>query len=254
MALLTDPHILSADDLAAYEASVISVAATHNIDIPKKITAATEEVSDKVFRWLLRMNAAASPLTAPDVSTVVLTPVLRRWLIFESLTLIFGDAYNSQLNDRFQGKFSEYLAKASAAEEGVQGIGIGVVGAPLPKPSAPVVTTQAGTGPAGNYLVHASWVDRSGQESAIGESQTISIDAESTFAVSMGPAAVPTAAIGWNIYAGTASGTVTRQNAAVLAVNGTWTLPASGLISGSEPSDGQDPDFYLNALRRWQRG
>jgi hypothetical protein len=46
-------------------------------------------------------------------------------------------------------------------------------------------------------------------------------------------AVAPTIATGWNIYASVAPGIETQQNAAVIDIGSSWTMPVTGLIAGS---------------------
>ena len=39
---------------------------------------------------------------------VVVTPPLKLWHTFRTLEMVYGDAYNSQLNDRYAGKRDEF--------------------------------------------------------------------------------------------------------------------------------------------------
>ncbi len=45
---------------------------------------------------------------ADDPGRVVVTPPLKLWHMFLSLEMVYRDAYNSQLNDRYAGKRDEF--------------------------------------------------------------------------------------------------------------------------------------------------
>ncbi|HEY7210658.1 MAG TPA: hypothetical protein VH477_10335, partial [Bryobacteraceae bacterium] len=111
MALFTDNGIITLDDLLPFEGSLGQVASLHGIDIDSKISLASNAVGDRLMLWLL--NAGASDpqwlsRRALGLSTVVVTPPLRRWLCLDSLARVFAEAYNIQLNSRYQGKWAEY--------------------------------------------------------------------------------------------------------------------------------------------------
>ena len=40
----------------------------------------------------------------PSIEQVVVTPPLKLWHIFRTLEMVYRDAYNSQLNDRYAGQ------------------------------------------------------------------------------------------------------------------------------------------------------
>ncbi len=107
MALFTDPAVVTLDDLLEFEASLAGVASSYGIDVDNKISLATSAISDKLMLWLLNSGAADPQWLNRrmlGLSTVVVTPSLQRWICFESLSRVFAEAYNVQLNTRFQGK------------------------------------------------------------------------------------------------------------------------------------------------------
>ena len=64
---------------------------------------------------------------------MVVTEPMRQWHIHKTLVLIYRDAYNNQLNDRYQGKWAEYEALAKASAQTYFQIGVGLVADPVPK-------------------------------------------------------------------------------------------------------------------------
>lgn len=259
MALFTDAEIVSLDDLLQYENSLVQVSSSHSIDVSTKVNLSVGAIGDKVMLWLLKVGASDPQWINRrllGLSTVVVTPTLHRWLCFDSLSRFFAEAYNVQLNTRFQGKWTEYQQQASEAADLVFMSGIGIVYNPLPQPAMPVVSFQNTTAPAETLFVQTSWVDSRGDESMLSPVNGSIVNSASTVTISMAESTqlVPMAATGWNLYAGTTSNDLTRQNNAPLVIGTTFPLTAFGLISGPEPIGGQQPNFYIALSRQIQRG
>jgi hypothetical protein len=259
MALFTDPNVVTLDDLIQFEASLVQVSTTHSIDVSTKINLAVSAISDKLMLWLLDSGASDPQFLQRrnlGLSTVVVTPTLYRWVCFDSLSRFFAEAYNVQLNTRFQQKWTEYQQQSQQAADMVFMSGIGVVNNPLPRPAMPLLTVVPGSSAAGSLFVETTWVDSKGNESAPSEANGHLLPELSSLTVtpSAGYANIPPAAVGWNIYASTTDADFTAQNAAPLPLNQTWQLPAAGLASGGAPSGGQHPDFYIALTRRMLRG
>ncbi len=109
MALFTDAEIIVPQDLLPFESSLLQVASTHGINVDQKITLAKDTVGEKLLLFLQDAGVSDPQWLSRRViglSTVVVTPPLKRWLCFESLTRFFAEAYNVQLNTRFQGKWT----------------------------------------------------------------------------------------------------------------------------------------------------
>ncbi len=64
----------------------------------------------------------------------------------------------------------------------------------------------------------------------------------------------PPNAVGWNVYAGLAPDAISLQNATPMAVQTSWTIPATGLILGVSVGNGQSPDYHNVNDRVTQRG
>lgn len=259
MALFTDAGIVMLDDLLQYETSLVQVASSHGINVDTKINIATNIIGDKLMLWLLDQGASDPQwLTRRSLglSTIVVTSTLKRWLCFDSLSRFFAEAYNVQLNTRFQGKWTEYKQQASEASDMVFMSGIGIVYNPLPKPALPLVSIQNGSAPAQAMFVQTAWTDQFGNEGALSPINGVILNGASTVAVGMaeGAISVPAAALGWNVYASSTETDLTRQNTAPLAIGATWQLPSSGLIDGSQPIGGQQPNFFLSLARKIRRG
>ncbi len=259
MALFTDTAVVTIDDLLPIEATLVQVAASHGIDVDTKIDLAQNGISDKLMLWLLNSGAADPQWLTRRViglSTVVVTPTLQRWICFESLARIYAEAYNAQLNTRYQGMWEEYKKEADEASNLFYLTGVGIVYNPLPKPAMPLISFQTGNVPAQAMFIQTAWVDASGNESALSVENGAVLTANSSAAVAMAEGALgaPAAAAGWSVYGGSQSGDLTRQNVTPLAVGSTWDLPASGLQIGPPPIDGQLAALYITLANRFRRG
>jgi hypothetical protein len=259
MALFTDAEIVSLTDLLPFEASLVQVASAHGINVDTKISIATNTVSEKLL-LLLRDTGMSDPQWLSrqviGLSTVVVTPPLQRWLCFESLTKVFAEAYNAQLNTRFQGKWKEYRDESQFAADQTIQAGLGIVFRPLPKPQMPEVSVQQGSAPAESLFVQTSWVDSQGDESALSPVNGLIVNNLSAISVQMAEGALgsPPAALGWNVYIGSNSNRITLQNGNPLSIGSTWTLPASGIVDGDEGGNGQAPQCFVPVSRQIRRG
>ncbi len=257
MALFTDAEIVTLDDLLKYENSLAQVSSSHNIDVDTKIRLAVASVGDSLLLWLTKMGPADPQWLQRrqlGLSTVVVTSPLQRWLCFDSLARFFSEAYNVQLNTRFQGKFTEYQQLAGDAASMAFTSGIGLVYAPLPMPALPVVTVSTGAAPQEGMFVQTAWIDRYGNEGALSPVNGVILSADSSITVAMAGNSAPAAATGWNIYASTQPDNPTRQNNSALPIGTSWELPAGGLVAGASAINGQQPNFYLTLARELQRG
>ena len=257
MALFTDTGIVSLDDLLQYENSLVQISSTHGINVDTKINLSVSALGDKLLYWLLNVKAA-DPQWANrreiGLSTVVVTPAVHRWLCFDSLARFFEEAYNTQLNTRFQGKWTEYQKLGADTADVVFMTGIGVVDIPLPRPEMPAVSIQGGGTLNGPLFVRTAWVDSGGNEGALSPVNASLLSSDFSVGVAMSDGSVPGGALGWNVYGSTTAGGLTRQNNAPLTPGSTWHLPASGLVAGADPVDGQNPNAYVTLSRRIQRG
>ena len=130
--------------------------------------------------------------------------------------------------------------------------GVGLVFTPLSKPVRPLLGQLAGVQPARTYYVRVEWVNTSG--AAGSPSETASITTLPGSALTVRAVNAPPSATGWHVYAGQLDDQVSKQNNAPLALGATWTLPSTGLVTGSEPGNGQMPEHYLRHIPVLQRG
>lgn len=260
MALFTDSAVVTLDDLLPYEESLAQVAATHGINVDTKICLSMTGIGNKLRMWLYSM-APTQPLwilgtTHVDLNTIVVTPTLFNWICMDSLNRFFAEAYNVQLNTRFQGKWTEYQKAASEAEQLFFATGIGCVFNPLPRPEMPLVSVESGTASAQAIFVQTAWVDVQGTESALSAVNGQVLSGANTIAVAMaeGATGAPAAATGWNVYASASESGLTLQNSSPLPIGSVWQLPSTGLIAGNMPQNGQKPQYHINLAHQIRRG
>ena len=259
MALFTDAGVITINDLLNYEGTLVKVASDHHINVETKIALATSVVSDRLMLWLLNIGASDPQWVSRrliGLSTVVATEPLRRWLVFESLSRVFGEAFNLQLNTRFQAKWQEYQSEAKAAADYAFGSGIGIVFSPLSEPAMPLISVQSGTASASALFVQTTWVDAKGCESSASPVNGLILPDQSGISVAMAEGAIdpPKTAVGWNVYIGIDGNRPTRQTGAPQHIGSTWELPSTGVIVGSLVSDGQKPHFYIRTSKQMLRG
>jgi hypothetical protein len=263
MALFTDTAVITLDDLASFENTIGQVASAHGINVDTKIALATSDIAAQLKLWLLDQRPV-EPLwfnvfltrNLLDLSTVVVTPTLYRWLCTSSLAKVFAEAYNAQLNTRFQAKMTEYQQETSNSAELVLRAGLGMVFKPLTKPPMPLLSVQTGNLPAQSIYFQTTWVDSAGNEGAPSEENGFILGSGSgvTVAIVPNPASVPAAAAGWNVYAGNSADGLMRQNVVPIATGAVWQMPDSGITFGPAPGTGQQPDYWVPLSRRMLRG
>jgi hypothetical protein len=260
MALLTDGNPNDTEALRVYEAAILDVAKVETIDLDAKLCLATVEISQDVLDVLLGHTRAQYSLTSPmradrrtiGVADVVVSPQMKRWHALHTLAVVYRDAYNNQLNDRYKNKWEEYRELARGAKERTLEFGIGLVGAPVPRAGMPVLGATAGTLPGTIYYAQVSWVVATGQEGSASPATTFQTADNSGLTVAAVNA--PAVAAGWNVYLGLTVSTLTLQNSSPLAIGATFTLPGSGLVNGASPGDGQAADMFVTGGRILRRG
>ena len=259
MALFTDGPVSDILDLNARDSQLNTVASTENIDVTQKMTLAQDEIALELTTLLGRSIYADQAFwlaPAPGLGSVVVTPALKLWHTLRSLELVYADAYNNQLNDRYAGKRNQFHAMAESAYEKLIQIGIGIAASPVPQ--APIPNVIAAGSPQGviplpdsTYYVTISWVNAQGEEgaSAIPAAVTTS---SGTLLIQAGSA--PRNAAAWNVYVGTAPDTMSLQNPSPLAPGQTWLQPGILMNGRRAPGSGQAPSYIKPVPRMLQRG
>ena len=255
MALFIDGMLNSLLELQSYENRILDVASTENIDVTGKARIAKERLASEL-RLFLRRNSPSDSfwaLTARvNVDDVVVSDPMKRWHAYETLSLIYQDAYNNQLNDRYLGKWKEYAQLAKGALLTLFEVGIGIVRNPAPKASGPALIVGGGTGGGTGYYLSVAWVNGTGEEGQPSDVQQAFSDGTTAMQVTV--ANPPKNVTGWNLYAGASPDTLALQNAVPMGLSEIWSEPTTGLSSGRRPSYGQEPDCWIIDRRAIARG
>jgi hypothetical protein len=244
MALITDGAVASIEELSGHDTQLLNVATVEGIDVTRKLALAQEELSVEVAGLLGRLNAP------PGIHQVVVTPPLKLWHIFRTLEMVYGDAYNSQLNDRYAGKRDEYHGMAKWAYDQVIRGGLGIVTDPVEQAATPELRLSAGGLADGAYYVAIAWTNAAGEEGGSSVPAVIEVSG-SSFAVQ---AATTPNVQGWNVYSGTSPSAMTIQNSPTLAPGQTWVQPDTLSTTGRQAGSGQAPNYRLPVPRTIQRG
>lgn len=177
---------------------------------------------------------------------------LKRWQALHTLEIVYRDAFNNQLNDRYQAKFLEYQALSRDARERNFRFGVGLALTPIPQAQVPVISAVAGTIPETTYYAQTSWVAVSGQEGEPSEMTAYDAPAGSLPVVQM--ASPPAVATAFNVYLGLTPDGLALQNQTPVPVGQSFTLPGTGLTAGAAPGDGQSADTYISGGWMLRRG
>src|ERR1700732_1929439 len=158
--LLTDVCPNDTEALRVYESAVLDVANTEAIDLKVKLRLALDEIVDDVLDILLSHSTDFTALSrrTRGVSDVVVTPQMKRWHALHTLEVFYRDAFNNQLNDRYQAKSQEYHELSRVARLHTVRFGIGLVNNPMPQADSPLVTFTIGTPPAAVFYIQVAWV------------------------------------------------------------------------------------------------
>ncbi len=255
MALFSDGPIISVLELQNFESSVLGVANTEGIDLQVKITLAQEDIANQLNLFLLQrlpgqgiVGPTRSRSTANDI---VVTPPLKQWHAHKALAMIYRDAYNSQLNDRYRAKLTEYEQLAKLSRETYLRTGVAVAADPILRPLPPAITTVAGPGTAASYYLSVTWVNQAGQEGAPSDISQASTEAGELLVLTASNP--PGNVVGWNVYLGTTPNALSRQTDEPIAISESWTAGPE-VKPGSRPGEGQEPTWFVRDQRVMDRG
>jgi hypothetical protein len=252
--LLTDGCPNDTEALRVYESAVLDIANMESIDLVVKLRLALDEIVEDVLDILLSHSTDMSALSRrmKGVSDVVVTPQLKRWHAVHALEVFYRDAFNNQLNDRYQVKSQEYRDLARIARLHTVRYGIGLVNNPIPQADLPVVTFTSGAPPSAVYYIQVSWVSGTGQEGAPSKLTAIqSGDGQVPVIQAVNP---PQGATGFNVYVSLTDVNLQLQNSSPVAVSGSFVVNETGPVSGRAPGDGQTPDLYVTGGSNLIRG
>ena len=255
MALFTDGPPSSIEDLTAQDSQLEEVANVEGIDVTQKLSLAWYEVGLELQKLLNLSGTGELAAWQPRVNlgAVVATAPLKLWHTYRTLEMVYQDAYNSQLNDRYAGRRDQYREQARAALERFRAVGIGITAVPVSRAGKPIVSAVPAGAPLGQgtYYVAMAFVNQNGEEGARGDLVDISI-AGGTLSAQAGSA--PANATGWNVYAGVDPNGLTLQNARPLEPGETWVQPAPLAEGGRATGNGQEAGWYKLMPRLIPRG
>ncbi len=255
MALFTDGGISTLEDLKAQDSQLLDVASIEGIDVTQKLNLAETELSLELEMLLSRLTSQADQpwiQSAPGLESVVCTPALKLWHTHTALALVYGDAYFSQLNDRYKAKRDQFREKAKWAREKVTQLGVGIAANPVPQANTPQLETAAGGSlPNDTYYVTMSWTNSSGDEGRAAMPGALTTASNGLI---VQPGKAPGGAAGWNVYIGNAPESMTRQNDAPMLPDQPWQLMAAPRTDGPAPGDGQAPSYMQRIPFVFQRG
>lgn len=254
MALFMDGPVSLIDDLTAQDSQLLDVASTEGIDVSHKLAAAQDDLGVELTILLNKLRFADQGFwvtSVPNLGMVVVTPPLKLWHTYLSLEMVYRDAYNSQLNDRYAGKRDQFHQMAEWACEKLIQTGIGIAARPVAKAATPQVTAMPGGLADGTYYVSVAWVNTSSEEGASATPAVITI-ASSTLQVQ--PGAPPDNAVGWNVYVGGEANGMVLQNEWPIGAGAMWRQPDSLATAGRAPGTGQEPTYFKPVPRMIQRG
>jgi hypothetical protein len=254
MALFTD-GISTIQDLMGQDSSVLATAQTENIDLSLKLTLAQQGLGIEITTLLQRSSTCDWQFwlpPCPQLNNIVVTPPLQLWHVFQTLTLVYQDAYFNQLNDRYGGKRVQFQQLAKWAMDKLIQTGIGIATDPIPQAAPPQLTSVPGGGPAATYCASVSWLNAESQEGQPSNPSTLSVEAG--YALAVQPVTQPANATGWNAYVGLSPTTMTLQNTSPLPLDQVWVQPSPVSTSGQAQGSGQAPDYFRALPRLIQRG
>jgi hypothetical protein len=255
MALFTDSYISSIAELLAYDSSILEVARIENVDLSAKLLLSERDLSLELQAFLLRHAQSGSGHRdggGYSLKHVVVTSGLQQWHTLTTLALVYGDVYNSQLNDRYLGKWNQFTRMAKQTSELLFQTGLGVVDNPLPRAHPPELSSGPNGPPAATHIVTVAWRNHLGQNGAPSLPKVYTTtDGESLTVAAIQP---PSEAVAFDVFVGASELELARQNPAPVVIGDTWTLSAQPFTSYDPPNSGQPPDRYLRLTRVLQRG
>ncbi len=254
MALFVDGPASTIDDLTDQDAGLLDVALSTNINVSTKLRLAVDEIRTDLQLWLNRPKPTLELVWGPKlhIEQIVITPPLKRWEAMHALTLVYRDAYFSQLVDRYQAKWQEYAQLAGDARESFIASGLGLVCDPVVQASPPVLSATPGPQSGGTFYASVTWVNAANQEGAPSYASSITVFDGNLMTV--GVTRAPKNAVGFNVYAGTSLAAMVLQNELLLPVTATYLYVPGETTQGRLPGTGQRPEFMRPMVRTLLRG
>src|SRR4051794_7958865 len=168
MSLYTDGQIASLDDLRRYDSTVLDIAGTEGIDLEAKLEIAQREVGLEVTGFLLRNSIDLG--VRRDLTKVIVTEPLLHTHAIHTLELAYRDAFSSQLNDRYAGKWKEYRDLSRHAFDLLFDIGVGITESPVPRGNTPITQyVEGGSNGDITYWFALAWIGPNGDRGSLGD-------------------------------------------------------------------------------------
>jgi hypothetical protein len=247
MPLYTDGLTTNLSDLTSYDSTILEVAAAENINIPDKLRLAQKEIGFELSNFLLRHQVSG------ELKSVIVTEQMAHVHSLHALGLLYRDAYNSQLNERYKGKWKEYVHQADLALRRLFETGIGIVVSPVPAAGMPAVSAvPGGVLPARTYSVSVSWIGGSGVAGAASAPVTVELPPGTLLSVTVAKA--PAGVTGFVVLAGAVEDSMHRQNASPATVTERWQEALPGLRTDLKPWPAQQADYFVANRRQLLRG
>ena len=252
MALFTDGNIAELNDLRAYESGILDLAANEGIDLGAKLSLAHREIGLEILSFLVTQGYGVAKQRGLE-NVIVTEPILHSEVMW-TLSLIYRDAFNSQLNDRYGAKWNQYTDLARRGLRQYFEIGIGLTASPIGKPEPPTVSVIPGPSRAAStYSVQVAACGLNGFTGALSDSLTVHCRDNASIMVQLG-GVLPERSSGWILYVGEGDSDPKRQNVTPLEENAVWTCPDSGTVQDLPSIQVQRPEFWAVQQRRLLRG
>ena len=209
-----------------------------------------------VLQFLLDHTRMVDPLPNQrrtiGVSDVVVSPQMKRWQALHTLALVYRDAFNNQLNDRYLAKWREYQALSKDGAVRTLSYGIGLVSNPIPEAPAPSLGTATGFGQGGTFYVQVTWVSATGAEGAPSLATASTVPVLNGLVVqAVNP---PTVATGFNVYIGTCANGDDIAEFVAAGDRRNVHDAGRGADCGRAGGDGQAADYYITGGPMLRRG
>lgn len=251
MPLFVDGQISSISDLKQYESSILELAAGQGIDLTTKLTLAERELGIAISEVLTRRRTWWG--TGHGLGSVLVTEPLLHAHILWTLSLVYRDLANSQLNDRHLAKYKEYAQLAEQARRQLFEAGLGICGAPVRRADQAALSEVSG-GLLTNrtYYVRVAYVASNGSTGAL--SPLATADVQSGFRLRVSQSHLDNSGTQWHVYVGATEDDVTRQTDSALGPTDVWAESTSGLRGDLPVLPLQTPDYFIAQNRELMRG
>jgi hypothetical protein len=256
MALFTDGADVSIDDLTQYDSGLLDVSAVEGINLTAKLSLAHDEAGIELKALFERSRTnydAVLTYSHIGLRNLVVTPPVRLLHVYQTLAMVYRDAYFNQLNDRYQAKWKEYSSLTKWAKDKLIEVGVALVTDPVPRAEAPLVTSIAAAENSGTFYFSVSFLNGAGEEGA--PSAPVTFTTVDGNVADVQPSNPPMNASAWNMYGGTSPNAMYRQNESPMDIGTDFAFfPSLAATSGVLPGTGQAPNLHRTLPRLLQRG